>query len=157
MGNEIVKQESMTAIQALRQLTTLDAKDGLAIAKTAVKDGRSGLVARGLSLIQRWNEERFCEAFLDEIEEMRQAGKIREDFDHTDAGASSVREFFELVDGKPDEARFRAFCALFMSANAPDANADEMIVDLELMSILQKLSGGEMHVMIAFLKLRHTP
>ncbi len=152
MSNGMVRHGGLSAIQTLRLLMTLDTDDGLSIAKTAVKEGKSGLAARGLSLIQRWNEDRFCEAFLDEIEDMRQAGRIREDFNRTDAGTSSAREFFELIDGKPDEERFRAFCALFMSANAPDADSNEAFLDLELMSILRKLNAGEMRVLSAFLK-----
>jgi hypothetical protein len=149
MSDEIVKQEPLSAIQALRALMTLDTDDRLSVLKTALKDGKSGLAARGLSLIQRWNEERFCEAFCDEVEEMRQAGRIREDFNRTDAGVSSVQEFFELIDGKPNEKHFRAFCALFMSANAPDADANQAIIDLELMKILRNLSAGEMHLLFA--------
>lgn len=155
MSGEITKHEGgLTAIQTLRLLMTIDGDDGLAIAKTSVREGMKGLAVRGMSLLQRWNEVRFGEAFLRELEDMRQAGQIREDFDKTDAGVSSVREFFELIDGKPDEARFQAFCALFMSANARDTNPNEAIIDLELMSILRQLSAGEMHLLSAFLKLR---
>jgi hypothetical protein len=154
MSDEIAKQEPLSAIQALRALMTLDTDDGLAIVKTGVKDGVRGLVARGLSVLQMWDEGRFCSAFVHELEDMREAGRILEDFNGTDAGVSSLREFFELIDGKPDEERFRAFCALFMSANAPDADANEAFLDLELMSILRKLSAGEMRVLSAFLKVR---
>jgi hypothetical protein len=154
MTNEIVKRDAPTPIDTLRTLMTLDGDDALSIAKTALKDGSKGLIARGLSVLQRWNEDRFCGALLSEIEEMRSAGKIREDFNRTDAGVSSLREFFELIDGKPDAERFHAFCALFMSANAPDANSNEAILDLELMSILRSLSAAEMHLLSAFLKVR---
>jgi hypothetical protein len=152
MSDEIVKQERRSAIEAFRALRTLNGDDQLSIAKTAVRDGTRGLVARGISFLQRLDEDRYWDALLDEMEEMRQAGQIRDDFDHTDAGVASVREFFEFIDGKPDEARFRAFCALFMSANATNANANEVFVDLELMSTLRKLSAGEMRVLSAFLK-----
>ena len=155
MGDEIVKHGGAgSPMQTLRALMTIDADDATAIAKTAVRDGKGGLIARGLSVLQRWNEQRFGVALLQELEEMRQAGQIREDFSRTDAGVSSLREFFELIDGKPDEERFRAFCALFMSANAPDADESEAIFDLELMGILRKLSAGEMHLLSAFLKVR---
>lgn len=150
MTNEIVRRDAPTPIDTLRTLMTLDGDDALSIAKTALEDGSKGLIARGLSVLQRWNEDRFCGALLSEIEEMRSAGKIREDFNRTDAGVSSLREFFELIDGKPDEERFHAFCALFMSANAPDANSNEAI----LMSILRSLSAAEMHLLSAFLKVR---
>jgi hypothetical protein len=89
---------------------------------------------------------------LDELEEMRSAGKIREDFNRTDAGISSLREFLEMIGDKPDEERFRAFCALFMSANAPDADSNEAIFDIELMGILRRLTAGEMHLLSAVLK-----
>lgn len=154
MSDDLVKHEGLSAIDALRALMTLDSDDRLSVLKTAVKDGKSGLAARGLSLIQRWNEERFGDALLDEVQAMLDEGRIREDFDSTDAGASSVREFFELIEGKPDEQRFHAFCALFMSANAPEADSDEAFLDLELMSILRKLSAGEMRVLVAFLKVK---
>jgi hypothetical protein len=154
MTNEIVRRDAPTPTDTLRTLMTLDGDDALSIAKTALKDGSKGLIARGLSVLQRWNEDRFCGALLSEIEEMRSAGKIREDFNRTDAGVSSLREFFELIDGKPDEERFHAFCALFMSANAPDANSNEAILDLELMSILRSLGAAEMHLLSAFLKVR---
>jgi len=154
MTDEIVKREGISAIESLRLLRTLDTDDQISIAKTALKDGTWGLAARGMSLLQRWDEGRFWDAFLDELDEMRRAGQIREDFDRTDAGVSSVREFFEMIDGKPDEERFRAFCALFMSANAPGADSNEAILDIELMSILRNLSAGEMHLLSAFLKVR---
>lgn len=85
---------------------------------------------------------------------MRTAGQIREDLHQTDAGVASVREFFEFVDGKPDEERFHAFCALFMNANAPDVNEKEVLVDLELMKSLQNLTAGEMHLLSAVLKVQ---
>ena len=154
MSEEIARQDRLSAIQALRALRTLDGDDQLSIIKTAIKEGKGGLAARGISLLQRWNEERFWNVFLDEIDAMREAGRIREDLRNTDAGAASLREFFELIDGKPDHERFRAFCALFMSANAPDADANEEYLDLELMGILRKLSAGEMRVLSAFLKVR---
>jgi hypothetical protein len=88
------------------------------------------------------------------LDEMREAGKIRDDLNRTDAGVASLREFFELINGKPDEARFHAFCALSMSANAPEADSSEAILDLELMGILRQLSAGEMRLLTAFLKVR---
>jgi len=155
MTDEMIKREGeQTTIETLRSLMTADGYDGLSIAKTAVKEGPKGLLARGISVLQRWNEIRFGEALLQELEDMKSAGKIREDFNRTDAGVSSLREFFEMIDGKPDEERFRAFCALFMSANAPDADSSEAILDIELMNILRQLTAGEMHLLSAFLKLR---
>ena len=41
-----------------------------------------------------------------------------------------------------------------MSANAPDADENEAVLDLELMSILKKLTAGEMHLLSALMKLR---
>jgi hypothetical protein len=156
MPNEIVKHaDRQNAIETLRSLIAAEEElGGLAIAKTAVKEGTKGLVARGISVLQRWNEVRFGEALLQELEDMRDAGKIRDDFNCTDAGVFSLREFFEMINGKPDEARFRAFCALFMSANAPDADSSEAIFDIELMSILRQLTAGEMHLLSACLKVR---
>jgi hypothetical protein len=154
MSEEIVKQSAtQSAIETLRLLLTVDTEDRVAITKTGVKDGMRGLAVRGISVFQRWNEVRFGRALLQELEEMRSAGQIRDDFSQTDAGVSSLREFFEMIDGKPDEARFQAFCALFMSANAPNAESSEAILDLELMSILRNLSAGEMLLLSAFLKL----
>jgi hypothetical protein len=152
MSDDSKQTSAGDALQTLRALGTLDGDDTLSILKTGIKDGPRGLVARGLSVIQRWNEKRFGPALLDEIEEMRSAGKIRDDFNQTDAGASSLREFLEMIGGKPDEGRFRAFCALFMSANAPDADSKEAILDVELMNILGGLSGAEMHLLLVFLK-----
>ena len=155
MTDEIVKHAGFqSTMQTLRLLMTIDTDEATAITKTAVKDGTRGLAARGISVLQRWNEARFGEALLDELEDMKRAGQIREDFNQTDAGVSSLREFFDLIDGKPDEERFRAFCALFMSANAPDADSSEAILDLELMSILRRLSAGEMHLLSALLRVR---
>jgi hypothetical protein len=154
MTNEIVKHEKVNAIESLRSLVAEHGYDALSISKTAVKDGTKGLVSRGLTVLQRWNEVRFWDAFMQELDEMREAGEIRDDLNRTDAGVASLREFFELIDGKPDEARFHAFCALFMCANAPDADSSEAILDLELMGILRKLSAGEMHLLSAFLKVR---
>ena len=148
MTDEMIKhQDSQTSIETLRSLMTADGYGSLSIAKTAVKEGPKGLLARGISVLQRWNEIRFGEALLQELEDMRSAGKIRGDFNRTDAGVSSLREFFEMIDGKPDEERFRAFCALFMSANAPDADSNQAILDIELMSILRQLTAGEMHLL----------
>jgi len=155
MTHEITKREDGTGpIQALRALRTLSGDELASITKTALKDGPHGLAARGLSLIQHWNEARFWQAFLNVVEDMRSEGAIREDFHTTDAGTGSLREFFEMIDGKPDEERFEAFCALFMSANAPDADASSAIVDLELMRSLRALSAGEMHLLVAFLKIQ---
>jgi hypothetical protein len=153
MADELAKRDDgMSPIQALRSLLTLSGDDTLAIAKSAVKDGKGGFVARGISVIQRWNEVRFGQALLDELAEMRAAGKIREDFHKTDAGASTLREFLEMIGEEPDEERFRAFCALFMSANAPDADDQEALIDLELMNILKSVSVGEMHLLSAIMK-----
>src|SRR5579872_1456739 len=154
MRREITRRDGASPIETLRALMTLDADDATSITKIAVKDGTRGLMVRGISLPQRWNEVRFGEALLAELEDMRHAGQIRDDFNRTDAGVSSLREFFEMIDGKPDEERFRTFCALFMSANAPAADSNEAILDLELMSIIRTLSAGQMHLLIGLLKLR---
>lgn len=158
MSDEITKHEgARAAIQTLRSLMTLDGDETLSIAKMAINDGAKGLVARGIAVLQRWNEVRFGQALLDELEEMRSAGKIRENFNRTDAGISSLHEFLEMIGDKPDEERFRAFCALFMSANATDADSNEAIFDIELMGILRRLSAGEMHLLSAVLKVPSYP
>ena len=154
MTDEIIKRDAgLSTIDTLRLILAIDGDDALSIAKTAVKDGSKGLVARSMSVFQRWNEVRFGEAFLQELEDMRSAGRIRDDFSRTDAGVSSLKEFFEMIDGKPDEARFQAFCALFMAANAPNAEPHEGILDVELMGIMRKLSAGEMHLLSALLRI----
>ena len=145
---------SLSAMQSLRAILTLSGDETLAVAKTAVRDGAKGFVERGISVIQRLNERRFGQALLDEIEEMRSAGKIREDFTTTDAGTSTFQEFLEMIGDKPDEQRFRVFCALFMSANAPDASFSEAVFDLELMGLLRKLSIGEMHLLYAAMQVK---
>lgn len=87
MKDEIIRQKGpQSTIETLRSLMTEDGYDGLSIVKTAVKDGPKGLLARGISVLQRWNEVRFGQALLQELEDMRRAGKIREDFNTTDAG-----------------------------------------------------------------------
>jgi hypothetical protein len=155
MSGEIAKKSDVTTfIQAIRNLMALTPEEQLSIAKSGIADGTWGLARRGLSILQRWNEQRFIPAFVAEVEEMRTAGQIREDLHETDAGVASVREFFEFVDGKPDEERFRTFCALFMSANAPGVNENEVLVDLELMKSLQNLTAGEMHLLSAILKMK---
>lgn len=155
MGGEIAKRENgRDAVQALRVLLDLKGEEVLAIAKTALRDGTYGLAARAISVAQRWNERRFCEAFLGELQEMVDAGAIREDFPTTDAGASSWQEFFEMVGGKPDEEKFQTFCALFMSANAPQTESATAIVDLELMRSINALSAGELHLLMAMLKVK---
>ena len=151
----IQKSAAKSAMDTLRALLTLDTEDITAIAKTAVQDDPKGLVVRGMSLFQRWNHDRFGPAFLGEIEDMRSKGKIREDFIETDAGVYSLREFFKMVDGEPDEARFQAFCALFMSANAPDAEDPTGVFDIQLMGIIGGLKAGKMHLLMALVKIRN--
>ena len=151
--NDSERGSAIDVVKALANAAR-DGETSLAIGKTAFKDGLRGLGVRGLSLIQRWNEERFGAAFLDELEQMRRAGAIREDFDQTDAGAASFQELLEMLGNKPNEERFEAFCALFMSANAPNADPNTAIVDIELMHALQGLTIGEMHLLSGFLKIR---
>jgi hypothetical protein len=153
MAEEISKMpEKSGPVEAIRALLTLTGDETLSIIKIGVKDGLKGLGQRGISLLQYWNGQRFGQSFLNVVQEMIDEGQVRPDFHTTDAGASTLHEFFEFIDGKPDEERFHAFSALFMSANAPNADYDEALLDIELMSILRRLSAAEMHLLSAILK-----
>jgi hypothetical protein len=152
MGDEIIKRpEEAGAVQAIQALLTLSGDEALSIIKTGVKGGLKGLGERGISLLQYWNGQRFGQSFLNVVQEMIDEGQVRPDFHTTDAGTSTLHEFFEFIDGKPDEDRFRVFCALFMSANSPDADYDEAVLDTELMGILRQLSAAEMHLLSAIM------
>jgi hypothetical protein len=153
MGDEVIKRpEEAGPVQAIQALLTLSGDEALSIIKTGVKGGLKGLGERGISLLQYWNGQRFGQSFLNVVQEMIDEGQVRSDFHTTDAGTSTLHEFFEFIDGKPDEERFHAFCALFMSANAPNATYDEAVLDIELMSVLGRLSAAEMHLLSAILK-----
>ena len=140
MADEIIKRgEGFRSLgEVLRALRTTTVSEALAIGKTGLKEGYQGIAVRGYTLVQALLEARFFQIFMDQVEEMRAAGQLRDGYEKTAAGVSSWAEFFKFIHGEPDDERFAAFCALFLSANSPDAEDSADSVDIQLMQILRQ-------------------
>jgi hypothetical protein len=82
------------------------------------------------------------------IKELREKGKLAEDFTEQPMGAKTWVELFQIIDDEtPDEVRLEAIMAMFVAVNGPNKKDQEKIIDYQLFQAAKRLNSGELFLL----------
>jgi hypothetical protein len=89
-----------------------------------------------------------------EIKELRDKGKIPDDFAEKKYGFKSWVELLKVIDEEaPDEEKLEALKAMFYSVNKANAQDKDQVFNYQLFQIAKRLTSGEMLTLHAIYKL----
>lgn len=141
----------------LDQIILTENKDELAkfldAPVTAIVEAITGLLAAGPKswavnagkLVQGALKARLFEELSREIKELRDKGKIPENFAERKNGFQSWVELMRIIDEEsPDPERLDAIKAMFYAVNKVNAADGERILAYQLFQIAKKLTSGQM-------------
>lgn len=107
--------------------------------------GPKVLAVSGLRIAQGALKARMFQQVAREIRELRESGKIREDFAEQKLGYESWVELLIAIDEDlPDEERLEALKAMFFGVNRINAQDAERILSYQLFQISKRLNSGEL-------------
>lgn len=144
---EIIRREDSAALSEFL-------KDPPAVIAGALIEGFSHgpsalagpLVRIGVSALKG----RALQQFAKEIGDLREKGKLADDFAEKKYGFQTWVELLQIIDeDTPDEDRLEALKAMFYSANKVKAAEGEQILGYQLFQIAKRLSSNELLVLKA--------
>ncbi len=101
-------------------------------------------------LFQRFRGGHFLKQLNEEIKKYIEKGKIKDDYLKTEQCKSCLQEFLDCLDkDSPDEQRFKAMKAIFLTIATEDKSNRDEIIPYQLMRICRKLSSSELLVLLA--------
>lgn len=105
-------------------------------------------------LVQGILKGKLFQQVCQEIKELRDKGKIPDDFAETKYGFKSWVELLKVIDEEaPDEDKLEALRAMFYSVNRVNVQDKEQIFNYQLFQIAKRLTSGEMLTLRAVYKL----
>jgi hypothetical protein len=122
----------------------------------AIAEGVTALLKQGLSalptagaiatrIVQGCLQGRFYQQLGQEIEDLREQGKIAPDPSSKPCGWESWRELLDAIDQDPmDDEKFEALKAMFYDINRVTSKDRDCILSYQLMRLARKLSAGEL-------------
>jgi len=85
-----------------------------------------------------------------ELKELREKGKIKEDYFATNNQRASLLELLKFIDSEtPDEEVFNAVKAIFLKGISKDATSQDELIGYQLLKICKQLGSGEILTMKA--------
>lgn len=123
---------------------------------TAIAESITGWLASGPKawtvsaghIVQAMLKGRLFEEVSREIKELRDKGKISEDYAETKYGFQSWVELFRTIDDEvPDADKLEALKAMFYSVNKIGAFDNERILNYQLFQIARRLSSNQLLIL----------
>lgn len=140
------KQKSKTA-KAKQMVIEQFVPGATGIIKSAL-DGGGDIVQAISNTIQRSGKAGLFQAFLDELEKMKEKGKAPPDFIATETGRSCLQELMDFLEKElPDQARFDAMKSLFFRAADADTDEASKARCLQLMRVCRTLDATELLIL----------
>src|SRR3989338_3103240 len=147
MPSEIEKKKSKTTdvISAVLEETLGQVVQGITgLAASEKKD----LVMSFSRVLRNLRGGQFLGVLKEEWDEMREKGKIKEDYATTDQGFSCLQEILDFLEASaPDEKRFRAAKALFFNIAQESMSKRDEILPLTLLKVLKQLDTTELVIL----------
>jgi hypothetical protein len=110
-----------------------------------IQTGNGFWAGFGARLAQAALKGRVFEQFGREFKQLRDKGRISEDFTEKKFGYQSWVELLTVLDNEsPDEERLEALKAMFYAINKVEANDAQRILGYQLFQISKKLSSGQL-------------
>jgi hypothetical protein len=130
-------------MEFLRQ-PTLELAEGL----TAILASPGQLKMAAGHIVQAAIKGRMYEQIGRELEELKKAGRIKEDFFDTHKQQATLHELLKFIDeNPPDDEMFAALKSIFFSTISVDADAEEEQLGYHLLQLCKQLSSGEILVL----------
>jgi hypothetical protein len=117
----------------------------------ALASGPKSWVLASGHIVQAALKGRLFPQFATLVNELREKGKIPEDYADKKYGYQSFVEVMEVIDEEtPNEDRMEAIQAMFLAVNGVNATDAERVLSYQLLQIAKKLSSGELLLLAAF-------
>lgn len=101
-------------------------------------------------LLQRVRGRDFLRQLSKEVKAYRAKGKIKPDYMNTEQSVACLQELLDFVDkDMPDQARFAAMKALFLTISTEALSNRDDVVPQQLMRICRSLSSSELIILLA--------
>jgi hypothetical protein len=143
---EIIRSQNEQAIEGLL-------KDPLAVIAAAVNEyllHPSAFASAGIRIAHAALKGTLFQQFATEIADLRQKGKLADDFSKNKYGYDTWVDLLKIIDDEvPDEDRLEALKAMFYAANGMKEADGERIVAYQLFQIAKKLSSNELLILKA--------
>ena len=121
----------------------------------ALSYGANHFYAMPGRLIQAVRNNVFLNQLATEFTELKDKGKIKQDYINTEQGKSCLQELLSALENPPvDEIRFNAFKSIFLKACTESISNREESTPILLMSIAKNMSGGAILLLAANYKVR---
>lgn len=105
-------------------------------------------------LLQRGRGAGFRKALNTEYKSFQEKGKIKNDYANTEQAYSCLQEILDFIDNDaPDEIRFNAMKALFLSIATEKLSDRDDLIPAELMKICRKLDSAEIITLSSIYKI----
>jgi hypothetical protein len=101
-------------------------------------------------VLQRVRGGRFTATLVNEINDFRAKGRIKDDYFESDQGQACLQELLNALDtDSPDEIRFNAMKSVLLAIASENLSSRNDVVPLQVMQICRQLSSGEVLVLSA--------
>lgn len=119
-----------------------------AILTGALASGRSDAILVGGRILQAAFKGQTLKQVAQEINELKQKGKLKENYAADPLGFKSLHELIDFIDSEaPDEDRLRGMQAMFYAVNSVDTRESDHILMYELFSLAKRLSGSQVRLL----------
>jgi hypothetical protein len=129
---------------------------------TAIAEAMTGALASGPKswtlmaghIVQGMLKGKLFQQVGQEVRELRDKGKIRDDFAESKYGFKSLIELLRVIDEEtPDEDKFEALRAMFYSVNKVSVQEKDQVLNYQLLQIAKRLTSGELLTLHAVYRL----
>jgi hypothetical protein len=119
------------------------------ITGVAASDRKDLILSLG-HLFQRGRSGRFLKTLIDEWDQYREKGKIKDDYIRTEQHQECLQEMLDFLDkDSPDELRFSVLKKIFLVAATEAQSSRDSVLPQQYMRLCRALSGGEVLVLSA--------
>ncbi len=115
------------------------------IATGAVGTGRQDIYMIPGRLVQGVRNKTFIKQLGEEFENLKEKGRIKKDYIHTEQGMACLQELLAALEEPPvNEVRFEALKAIFLTACTEDFSNSEDVLPQLLLNVARNLDSGEL-------------
>ncbi len=122
----------------------------------ALAVGKTGVMVAGGRVVQALMKGMLFKQWSAEFRQLREAGKIPDDFAQKPYGFQTWVELMTILDEEaPDADRLRALKAMFFAVNKVNVTDAEQMSAYQLWQIAKRLGSGELHLLKVIYEHRH--
>ena len=149
------KNKEITKIDFNTSNVIMDTISSLTEGVTGIAtSSKNDLILSVSHIFQRIRSGHFLSQLLEEWENYKEKGKVKEDYQYTEQHKACLQELLDFIDkDSPDDVRFKLLKKIFLISATETASDRNSIIPQQFMKIARSLSSGEVVLLKAFSKL----